>query len=94
MASKFRDTLRSWAAWRSRRRWTATGVGGEADDVEGNRFPGFRGAASATYGFAGEDELGSEAADFCLPVGFFVAGEVGQVGEVLADAGIFFFQFR
>jgi hypothetical protein len=35
---------------------------------------GADGAAAATHGLAGEQELGKDAAQFSLPTGFFFAG--------------------
>jgi len=57
--------------------------GAEAVDFDGDGgFAGgcADGAASATDGLAGEQELGEEAAEFSLPAGFFFAGEVGEIG--------------
>ncbi len=63
----------------------------EALDLQGDgggSGAGADGAAAATDGFAGEEELGEEAAELELPAGFVFAGELGEVGEGLVEAGV------
>jgi hypothetical protein len=49
---------------------------------------GADGAAAASDGLAGEEELGEDAAEFGLPAGLFFASEFGEVGEGLVEIGI------
>lgn len=70
-------------------------LSGEARDVDGDggvRRIGGAGATSTANGAAGKEELGREAIDFRLPVVFFVAGNLGHVGEMLADFGVPLFE--
>ena len=65
--------------------------GAEAVEFDGDgglAGGGADGAASASDGFAGEKELGEEAAEFGLPAGLFFAGEFGEVGEGLVEVGV------
>jgi hypothetical protein len=61
-----------------------------AESVEFDRDGGVSGggadgAASATDGFSGQEELREDAAEFGLPAGLFFAGEFGEVGEGLVQ---------
>ena len=65
--------------------------GAEAVEFDGDgglAGSGADGAASATDGLAGEQELGEDAAEFGLPAGFFFAGELGEVGEGLVEVWV------
>jgi len=73
--------------------------GAEAVELDGYCGLGFAGsgrdgAASSADGFAGEEKLGEDAAKFGLPAGLFFAGELGEVGEGLVEAGIVFAEQR
>ncbi len=57
-------------------------------EMSGFAGGGADGAASATDGFAGEEELGEDAGEFGLPAGLFFAGEFGEVGEGLVEVGV------
>jgi hypothetical protein len=46
------------------------------------------GTAAPADGFAGKEQLGEEAGKFGLPASVFFAGDVGQVGEGLVEAGV------
>ena len=62
--------------------------GAEAFDLDGEGGDGGAGGdgtAAAAGGLAGEEELGEETVELGLPVGFFVAGELGEVGEGLVE---------
>lgn len=56
---------------------------GQGAEVKGDAFGS--GAAAAAHGPAGQDELRREARDLRRPPGFFVAGKLGHLGEVLAQ---------
>ena len=67
--------------------------GAEAVEFDGDFGVGLAGggadgAASASDGFAGEEELGEEAVEFCLPAGLFFAGQLGHVGEGLVEVWV------
>ena len=67
------------------------GKGAEALDFEGERGfggGGADGAAAAADRFAGEKEVGEEAVELGLPVGFFFAGDFGEVAKGAVERGI------
>jgi hypothetical protein len=69
--------------------------GAEALELEGHgglSGGGADGSAAAPDGFSGQQELGKEATKFHLPTGFFLAGELGEVGEGLVEGGVFLAQ--
>jgi hypothetical protein len=47
------------------------------------------GAAPAADGFAGEQELREQSAEFGSPARLFFAGELGEIAEGLVEGGIF-----
>ena len=51
----------------------------------GFAWSGADGAAASADGLAGEEELGEETIQFCLPAGLFFTGELGEVGQGLIE---------
>ena len=72
---------------------TAKGGVEGAEAFELNGDGGFVGrgadsAATASNGFAGEKKLREEAVELGLPASLFFAGQLGEVGEGLVEAGV------
>lgn len=60
----------------------------ELDGDGGSAGSGGDGAAPSANGFSGEEDLGEDAGELGLPAGFFVTGELGEIGEGLVDGRV------
>ncbi len=73
------------AAYRSSRRCNAIGSAVKEGKVEGDAVGGRGGPASAANGSAAKNHLLSHTGNFGLPPGFFIAGKLRHLCEMIAE---------